>query len=499
MSAILSPGVPYGLKAVRQIKATNTSSRGVKQSARLQKRKERTLLFFLEKVDPILGDCITHMLVEQPADVPNAMINFFKIWSAKAAAQTPDRDLLEPEQWPAVRPKKELRVFLATSIGPVVAKLVNRVAVSLPDNVVDFMISELESMLTEDALIPDRAPIPEPSVAVEAGPEVSSTVQVSIAQPAAPMARTLNIPVFGVGGAGKTTLINILQGRYEPTKPTVGFRPVTMSLSDSTTVKLYDLGGGAKIRDIWRQYYHDAHGVIYVIDSSLGEEQLAEGLQVLEDTLADACLRGKPLLVFANKQDKAGARPAAYWQDVLAIPDDYEDSLFIAECSAFVPAATDPAAEGWRPDANIESAVDMLLQAVLERYPVLDERVQRDTKAKAAEEVKHALQKQRNVLRSKIASAFLPSLSPALIDSMQVTADPANIFTLEEGEAFLAAEIGEEVLPALAVQVAAMVGYQRLAMQIIGALKVPISKKKVPMSWDDIYALVADVRKELGL
>ena len=44
-----------------------------------------------------------------------------------------------------------------------------------------------------------------------------------------------------------------------------------------------------------------------------------------------------------------------------------------------------------------------------------------------------------------------------------------------------------------------MVGYQRLALQIIGSLKVPISKKKEPMTWSEIHDLIIDIRNELGL
>lgn len=35
-------------------------------------------------------------------------------------------------------------------------------------------------------------------------------------------------------------------------------------------VKFYDLGGGKKIRSIWDKYYHDAHGLAYVVDGADG-------------------------------------------------------------------------------------------------------------------------------------------------------------------------------------------------------------------------------------
>jgi hypothetical protein len=50
-----------------------------------------------------------------------------------------------------------------------------------------------------------------------------------------------------------------------------------------------------------------------------------------------------------------------------------------------------------------------------------------------------------------------------------------------------------------AVEIIGLVGYQRLSMQIIGALKSPINKKKLPMPWVDIKTLILELRSELGL
>ena len=54
-------------------------------------------------------------------------------------------------------------------------------------------------------------------------------------------------------------------------------------------------------------------------------------------------------------------------------------------------------------------------------------------------------------------------------------------------------------LPPEARKLASWVGYQRLALQIIGALKAPISKKKIALSWVEISDIVVELRKELGL
>ena len=51
----------------------------------------------------------------------------------------------------------------------------------------------------------------------------------------------------------------------------------------------------------------------------------------------------------------------------------------------------------------------------------------------------------------------------------------------------------------MAIEILKLIGYQRLSIQIVGALNSPISKKKIPMTWPEIKSLVLELRKELGL
>jgi hypothetical protein len=120
---------------------------------------------------------------------------------------------------------------------------------------------------------------------------------------------------------------------------------------------------------------------------------------------------------------------------------------------------------------------------------------------KLQDEAKKRIEKERKVLRNKIACAFPHLVSKSPIGDLVLPDAPEDVFTLEEGLAFLAGEIGEdtEALPPIALEIAALIGYQRLALQLVGALKAPISKKKAPLSWDEIKALIIELREELGL
>lgn len=487
MSAIVNSSGPYGVKAIRSMKAKNTTSLQPVPSSKLMRRKEQTYSYFLEKVDPILGECITYLLLEQPPEIPVAMIKFLRMWKEPSS-------VVKPESLPSLKPKKEMKLFLATSISPVISKLANRIAVKLPEDTVGFMIEELERMSTEDSLIPDPKSAPEVTAAAAAEGDTTSGHKV------------LQIAVLGLGGAGKTSIVNLLQGKYDPkVKPTVGFRPLTMKLDEQTTIKLYDLGGGKKIRDIWDQYYHDVHGIVYVIDATESTDSASENVKVFQETLSNPFLKGKPLLIFANKQDRVGeAKSAAQWQEVLPIPEEYQDKLFIAESSAFVPeniAEDEAVRNAFQPDPNLDSAIELLCRTMIGEYPTLAKRVTIDCAEKLQKEARKRIERERKVLRSKIATAFCEHIPEDLRVSLQIEPDPGNIFGENEGLTFLAAEIGEEVehMSPIAVQVAKLTGYQRLALQIVGALKSPITKKKTPMTWMEILTLVLELRAELHL
>lgn len=62
-------------------------------------------------------------------------------------------------------------------------------------------------------------------------------------------------------------------------------------------VEIYDLGGGPKIRAIWKNYFALVHGIIYVVDSS-AENRLPEVRENLEEVMKHDRISKKPLLVY---------------------------------------------------------------------------------------------------------------------------------------------------------------------------------------------------------
>ena len=108
--------------------------------------------------------------------------------------------------------------------------------------------------------------------------------------------------ILGLDGAGKTTILYKLKlGEVVTTIPTIGFNVETVECqNDSFTV--WDIGGQDKIRPLWRHYYQNTHGLIFVLDSN-DYGRFNEAKDELITLLEEDELINAALLIFANKQD----------------------------------------------------------------------------------------------------------------------------------------------------------------------------------------------------
>jgi hypothetical protein len=168
----------------------------------------------------------------------------------------------------------------------------------------------------------------------------------------------------------------------------------------------------------------------------------------------------------------------------------------IIECSALPQEGASPE-HSVSVDPRIESGLEWLLKEVQINFSALNKRVIDDGIQVQIQDAKERFEKEKSVLRNKIATAFINEIHPSKLPDLGYS-NPEDLFTKEDGLTFLAAEIGAD-LDDLGKEVAALIGYQRMALQMVGALFAPISKKKVPMSWQDIKSLVVGLRNDLGL
>lgn len=273
--------------------------------------------------------------------------------------------------------------------------------------------------------------------------------------------KSVTLLVVGFDGSGKSTLVNNLMGRpFEHTNATVGFERNTISVpacpgpassssaaasassagaaaaaSSSSVghaspfqVQLYGLGGASNIRGYWNNYLDAVHGLIFVVDASqtappLWEELSAQFAALLNDPL----VRGKPVLVYANKQDRAGALSSTevsmrLHADALAAACPH---IHFVKCTARTDAASrkqppaesplSPAGAALHPEAleagqhvgtprdvdpNIPRGLTWLLGRIEAQYQALAERVAADVA-----EARRKAKEQMDISRAKIKKA----------------------------------------------------------------------------------------------
>ena len=108
--------------------------------------------------------------------------------------------------------------------------------------------------------------------------------------------------MLGLDAAGKTTILYKLKlGEVVSSVPTIGFNVETVEYK-KIKFTVWDVGGQDKIRLLWRHYYENTQGLIFVVDSS-DRERVELAKEELHKMLGEEELREAALLVFANKQD----------------------------------------------------------------------------------------------------------------------------------------------------------------------------------------------------
>ena len=77
---------------------------------------------------------------------------------------------------------------------------------------------------------------------------------------------------------------------------------------------VWDVGGQDKIRPLWRHYFQNTQGIIFVVDSN-DRDRVVEAREELQRMLNEDELRDALLLVFANKQDLpvSSEDPTDFW------------------------------------------------------------------------------------------------------------------------------------------------------------------------------------------
>ncbi|KAI3839861.1 hypothetical protein MKW98_010166 [Papaver atlanticum] len=130
--------------------------------------------------------------------------------------------------------------------------------------------------------------------------------------------KNIRILMVGLDAAGKTTILYKLRlGEIVSTIPTIGFNVENVEYK-SISFTVWDVGGQDKIRPLWKYYYQNTQGLIFVVDSS-DRERIVEARDELHKLMNEDELRNAVLLIFANKQDLPNAMSAAEITDKLGL------------------------------------------------------------------------------------------------------------------------------------------------------------------------------------
>ncbi|XP_006885208.1 PREDICTED: ADP-ribosylation factor 1-like isoform X2 [Elephantulus edwardii] len=102
--------------------------------------------------------------------------------------------------------------------------------------------------------------------------------------------KEMRILMVGLDAAGKTTILYKLKlGEIVTTIPTIGFNVETVEYKN-ISFTVWDVGGQDKIRPLWRHYFQNTQGLIFVVDSN-DRKRVNEAREELMRMLAEDELR----------------------------------------------------------------------------------------------------------------------------------------------------------------------------------------------------------------
>uniref|UniRef100_T1GSB7 small monomeric GTPase n=1 Tax=Megaselia scalaris TaxID=36166 RepID=T1GSB7_MEGSC len=96
---------------------------------------------------------------------------------------------------------------------------------------------------------------------------------------------------------------------------------------------VWDIGGQDKIRPLWKYYYKNTEGLIFVVDCN-DQDRIQQARKELSLVLMEDDIKDVPLLVFANKQDLPNALSASNLAVELQLTDNKVTSWYIQSTCA---------------------------------------------------------------------------------------------------------------------------------------------------------------------
>lgn len=476
--------------------AHNNTTKG---SLATRRRRDIVNNYMQTHVDHVMHNMITHLLLTQPSDVKAAMLDYVRHLNDMPSSPLPKQSTAAGR-----KVSRKDRLYMVSDISPILTELLTDLVRARPKSPLDFMIAWLSNhhQHRDD----DTAKVKHK---LHSALEYDAQVQHQLAQQAQPVSPGITpqpdmtpdvkrkLLLLGHTGAGKTALIKALCGDPEPScRPTSGFRKYELGSDKGGTVAFFDLGGKEKAYRSWRAYSHDVHAILFVVDASTDLSVARRAFDYVcrpahqdddDDEQRRWMLKGKPVLVVANKQDIPGSASPDEVATALDLKGYQHDCEHAPDCLgkvAVCPCIGAPQYNGHKVDSRLERALDWLIDCIDDHADHLRRRLERERLHVERLEAKRTQQKERRVFRKVLRKAFADPPEECFADE-------------HEGLEFLRSELGVDELPQEAVALAKQVNYQKLALQLLGNFRCPVNTtKRTPMEWSEIAAYVAQRKSE---
>uniref|UniRef100_A0A1I8NPR1 Uncharacterized protein n=1 Tax=Stomoxys calcitrans TaxID=35570 RepID=A0A1I8NPR1_STOCA len=190
--------------------------------------------------------------------------------------------------------------------------------------------------------------------------------------------KKLKFLLLGLEDSGKTEIAHYLsQTQRSDYDSTNGVHNYTMKFME-VQCSMTEIGGNDDIQRIWHHYYAGTMAIIYCFDMSSKWQDLKKSFRLLDMTLKDSYIAGKPILLVATKADLADECIQLY---------DIENTFHLNTMAATYGSAIklciyDKRSADTDSSINLSSGINWLVRNVLDNYDVIRMRLNCDKNMK---------------------------------------------------------------------------------------------------------------------
>lgn len=120
--------------------------------------------------------------------------------------------------------------------------------------------------------------------------------------------------ILGLDNSGKTTFLEHARCNFNKNYRHVDLKKIASTVglnvgkieASGVILNFWDLGGQKELQLLWDKYFLEAHGIIWVVDSS-DQTRLNESIEAFTHIIKNELLNNLPLLFVINKQDLPSA------------------------------------------------------------------------------------------------------------------------------------------------------------------------------------------------